>query len=135
MAGRWDAVSTVVRERAGGSTLAFAQAHYSLATGALPPKGRGSTARVLDEVGRAACKAVIAWRSHDYARAADLLAPVRPRLWRIGGSHAQRDLFTLILLDCAIRSGRRSLASAVLSERNRLRPNGRLPANLTAIKE
>jgi hypothetical protein len=53
----------------------------------------------------------------------------------LGGSHAQRDLFVLILLDCALRAGRKSLAQSVVAERARLRPRGRLPARLTAVKE
>jgi hypothetical protein len=59
------------------------------------------------------------------------LAPVRKDLWRIGGSHAQRDLFTLILIDSATRSGDASLAAALRAERARQRPAGKLPARLS----
>jgi hypothetical protein len=90
---------------------------------------------VHDAVGRALCEAMVAWRSGDYGRAADLLAPVRGKLAAVGGSHAQRDLFVLILLDSALKSGRKTLARPVLAERARLRPRGTLPARLTAIRE
>ncbi|MGH8704876.1 MAG: tetratricopeptide repeat protein, partial [Burkholderiales bacterium] len=74
--------------------------------------------------------AVVAWRVGDHARAVELLAPARARLWRIGGSHAQRDLFTLILIDAAMRSGQQALAREVRAERAAQRPNGRLPRRL-----
>ena len=56
-------------------------------------------------------------------------------LRRIGGSHAQRDLFTLILLDAAMKTGNPALAKTLRAERAALRPNGTLPPQLTAIKE
>jgi len=71
----------------------------------------------------------------DYSRAAGLLAPVRKDIWKIGGSHAQRDLFTLILMDSALKTGKRDLLKTLRAERAALRPNGSLPAQLTAVKE
>lgn len=134
--GRWDAVANVVRELAGGSVLAFVDAHYALALGAVPPlQERGSTGRVHGAVGRAACDAAVAWRAKDHARVIARLAPVRHELHRIGGSHAQRDLFTLILLDSAMKTGNLPLAKTLRAERAALRPNGALPPQLTAIKE
>jgi hypothetical protein len=133
---RWNAAAKVVRDQAGGSVLAFVDAHYALALGSVPPlEDHGTTARVHSAVGRAVCEGVVAWRGRDYARAAELLAPVRGNLWRIGGSHAQRDLFILILLGSALKTGNKALARAVLSERAALRPGGRLPPQLTAVKE
>ena len=133
---RWDAVAKVVSEQAGGSVMAFVDAHYSLALGSVPPlEDHGTTARVHAAVGRAVCEGVVAWRGMDHARAAQWLAPVRKDLWKLGGSHAQRDVFTLILLDSALKSGDKGLAKAVLSDRAVLKPGGRLPPQLTAIKE
>ena len=133
---RWDAVAKVVSEQAGGSVMAFVDAHYSLALGSVPPlEDHGTTARVHAAVGRAVCEGVVAWRGKDHVRAAQLLAPVRKDLWKLGGSHAQRDVFTLILLDSALKSGDKGLAKAVLSDRAVLKPGGRLPPQLTAIKE
>jgi tetratricopeptide (TPR) repeat protein len=134
--GRWDAAAKVVREQAGGSVLAFVDAHYALALGSVPPlENHGTTARVHSAVGRAVCEGVVAWRGKDYTRAAELLAPVRKDLWKLGGSHAQRDLFILILLGSSLKSGNKTLASAVLAERAALRPGGKLPPQLTSIKE
>lgn len=134
--GRWDAAAKVVREQAGGTVLAFVDAHYALALGSVPPlTHQGTTARVHAVVGRAACEGAVAWRGGDYARAATLLAPVRNDLWKIGGSHAQRDLFILLLLDSALKTGNQALAATLRTERAALRPNGRLPGQLTAVKE
>jgi tetratricopeptide (TPR) repeat protein len=133
---RWDAAAKVVREQAGGSVMAFVDAHYALALGAVPPlEDRGTTARVHALAGRAVCEAVVAWRGKDYARAAALLAPARKDFWKLGGSHAQRDLFVLILVDSALKSGNRTLAKAVLAERAQRRPGAALPPQLTVIKE
>jgi hypothetical protein len=129
--GRWDAAAKVVGEQAGGSVLAFVDAHYALALGAVPPlENRGSTARIHTAVGRALCEAAVAWRAKDPARVVERLAPVRGELWRIGGSHAQRDLFLLLLLDAAIKTRDRGLAQSLRAERAVLRPNGSLPARL-----
>jgi tetratricopeptide (TPR) repeat protein len=129
---RWGAAAKVVGDQAGGSVLAFVDAHYALALGAVPAlEERGTTARVHGAVGRAACEAAVAWRAKDHARVVARLAPVRKQLWRIGGSHAQRDLFTLILLDAALKSGERGLAKTLRAERAALRPNGVLPRQLT----
>ena len=133
---RWDAAAKVVRDQAGGSVMAFVDAHYALALGSVPPLlDSGTTARVHAAAGRAVCDGVVAWRGRDYARAAEMLAPVRKDLWKLGGSHAQRDLFILILLGSALKTGNHALAKAVLSERAALRPGGKLPPQLTSIKE
>lgn len=130
---RWEAAAQVVREQSGGSVLAFVDAHYALATGAAPADGaRGTTARVHDQVGRATCDAMAAWRRAEYQRVTALLGPVRGALWRLGGSHAQRDLFALLLLDAAVRTGDQTLAAAVRAERAALRPGATLPARLAA---
>jgi tetratricopeptide (TPR) repeat protein len=134
--GRWDAAAAVVREQAGGSVLAFVDAHYALALGAVPPlEGRGTTGRVHGAVGSALCEAAVAWRAKDHARVVARLAPVHKELRRIGGSHAQRDLFILLLLDSALKTNDTTLARTLLAERAAQRPAGKLPRNLTAVKE
>jgi len=133
---RWDAAAKLVREQGGNSVMAFVDAHYALALGSVPSlEEHGTTARVHSAVGRAVCEGVVAWRGRDYARAAALLGPARKDFWKLGGSHAQRDLFVLILLASALKSGNKSLADAVRAERAALRPGGRLPGQLTSVKE
>ncbi len=62
---------------------------------------------------------------HDgrYAEAVDLLLPARADLWRMGGSHAQRDVVDWTLSEAAIRSQQRDIALALAHERLGLRPD------------
>ena len=46
-----------------------------------------------------------------------MLRPIRNRAHRFGGSHAQRDLIDLTLIEAAKRSGQTGLASALVAER------------------
>jgi hypothetical protein len=67
-------------------------------------------------------EAILAYRRGDFGRCVDHLAPIRRQLVRIGGSHAQRDLFAQMLIDAALRCGRAPLARSLLDERLALRP-------------
>ena len=78
------------------------------------------------DVGHAATLAVRAFGQGDYARAAALLRSVRSGAHRFGGSHAQRDLIDLTLLEAAARSGDRPLAAALAAERLALKPQSPL---------
>lgn len=74
--------------------------------------------RFLREVGLAATHGVIAHGKGDYARAVDLLRPVRSASFAMGGSVAQRDLLDLTLIDAARRSGQAALSTALQQERD-----------------
>ncbi|MNT81817.1 hypothetical protein D3C72_2214550 [compost metagenome] len=52
----------------------------------------------------------------------DLLRDVRLIAHRFGGSHAQRDVLGLTLVEAALRDGARSLAKALTAERMALKP-------------
>jgi hypothetical protein len=71
----------------------------------------------------ALAEGVAAFAHGDYSRAADALAPMRADVVRIGGSHAQRDLFEETLLEALLRAGRRDEALALLTERLDRRPS------------
>ncbi|MEL7029357.1 MAG: tetratricopeptide repeat protein [Pseudomonadota bacterium] len=64
------------------------------------------------EVGLPAAQALMAYADGAYAEAAEGLAAVLPRMYRAGGSHAQRDLFDLIRLEALIRAGEAEAESA-----------------------
>ena len=53
----------------------------------------------------------------EYARAAQVLEPVCPQLVRIGGSHAQREVFEDTLLEAYLRAEQFAKAAAMLEER------------------
>jgi tetratricopeptide (TPR) repeat protein len=136
---RWHELAAKAEMRIGDHLLAFADAHYMLALAAdrrddaaermlasMRAFGRRQTpsqAPVVAEVAVPACQALLAASQGAYDRAVDLLLPVRYGLWRLGGSHAQRDLFAQILIQAALKSGRLTLARALLSERTASRPN------------
>ena len=63
-----------------------------------------------------AAEAAIAHRKGEHQRVADLLMPVRHQLWQMGGSHAQRDLFFLLLADAAKELDRSDLLAIVLHD-------------------
>jgi predicted Zn-dependent protease len=56
------------------------------------------------------------------AEAVERLLPVRSRSYRIGGSHAQRDLVQLTVVGAALASGNGRLARALAAERTEQKP-------------
>ena len=138
---RWAAVAAKARGQLAARILVFIDAHYALALAAAKDEqaaaelvgavracasgGTGTTAAVAAEVGADLCAGLLAYRAGDFGAAVERLAPLRARMRRIGGSHAQRDLFAQILVDAATRAGRREVARAVLEERTAARPGQR----------
>jgi hypothetical protein len=77
----------------------------------------GANAEMTRVVARPACEAAIDYCEGRYAAAAEKLVAVRDGASRFGGSHAQRDLLTLTLIDAATRAGLRGLARHYANER------------------
>ena len=86
---------------------------------------RGTNHGIARAVGQAVVEAIAAFAAGDFGRAADLLLPVRYDIWRMGGSHAQRDLFAQTLIAAAMAAERWPLARALLAERVALKPASR----------
>lgn len=143
--GRWQALADLWEAAGTPGLYAFNDLHMMMAfVGA----GRaGAQQRVLaaqDEalqrdddnahftqaVGRHAARAVQAFGDGDFARAAQLLRRIRSGAHRFGGSHAQRDVLDLTLLEAARRGGQDRLAAGLAIERLALRPRSRGPAPL-----
>ncbi|QYY28074.1 tetratricopeptide repeat protein [Cupriavidus pinatubonensis] len=82
----------------------------------------GTNAMMSREVGVPVADALIAFEDGDYATAIDLLMPARLIANRFGGSHAQRDVINLTLIEAALRGGRANLAQALCAERAALKP-------------
>src|SRR5262249_36011753 len=72
-------------------------------------------------VGSALGAAILAHRAGDWAEVISRLSPIRSRIRRIGGSHAQRDLFEEMLIDAALKSDP-ALARRLLAGRLAARP-------------
>jgi len=80
-------------------------------------RGEGDNAAFAGEVGRDAALAVLAFAKGDHADAVRLLRPLRNHAHRFGGSHAQRDLIDLTLIEAASLAGQSALAEALRAER------------------
>lgn len=93
--------------------------------------GAGDNREFTRDVGRSLIDAVIAFAAGDYRRTIELILPVRYKVIRIGGSHAQRDLITQTLIVAAERAGDWRLAQALLSERIAARPTERVQRQYT----
>ncbi|MCK6453352.1 MAG: tetratricopeptide repeat protein [Alphaproteobacteria bacterium] len=134
---RWDELAESWAPRAGEAYYAFNDAHAMmtlvasgrereadrlLANVVASAAGSGTNAMMAREVGVPVCRALHAFGRGDYDTAIDLLMPVRAIAHRFGGSHAQRDLLSLTLIEAALRAGRGRLARALLAERTELKP-------------
>ena len=136
-ASRWEPIADLWAERSGDAFWPLLDVHAMMAfAGAgrdaeadglvrcMESAAKGSTkgASVVREVALPAARAVLAFGREQYARAADLAAPVRTDLWRLGGSRAQRDTLDLMVLEAAIRGGRGRLAQTIVAERKAAAP-------------
>lgn len=88
----------------------------------------GSNDAMTAQVGHPLCQALQAFGNADYARAVELIRPVRGVANRFGGSHAQRDVIDLTLIEAAFRDGQTGLAQALSNERMALKPTSPLNA-------
>jgi hypothetical protein len=73
-------------------------------------------------VGLPVCAAIRAFGAGRHAEAVAAIEPARDGAFRFGGSHAQRDVLTLTLIQAAIRSGQLSLARHYIAERTVHKP-------------
>jgi tetratricopeptide (TPR) repeat protein len=139
---RWQAVAEQWLTHADDHVLVFNDLHIALAVSraktpgamerllssidAYVAEGESDNRSFTRDVGRALIDAVFAFAAGDYRRCIDLILPLRYKIIRIGGSHAQRDLVTQTLIVAAERAGDWRLARALLSERIAIRPTPRV---------
>lgn len=114
------------------SAQRFDLAQRTIATLESRAAGTDTNAMMSREVGLPLALALVAFARGDYAGTIGLLQPLRTVAHRFGGSHAQRDLLSLTLLEAALRSGQTSLARALASERTQLKPTSPFNWQLTA---
>jgi hypothetical protein len=90
---------------------------------ALDPADAGRTNHLMArEVGLPLMRGLLALARGDADGAADLIAPVRNAVARLGGSQVQHDLIDQTLLAAAARGGRRALGRALVNERCLAKP-------------
>ena len=71
------------------------------------------------------CAGAAAFAQGDYDAAADTLGAALPELARLGGSHAQREVFEDTYIAACLRAGRHDRAAERLSARLTRRPSAR----------
>jgi hypothetical protein len=80
---------------------------------------------VWQDVCMPAGRGLVAWARGDHAQAVRELGQALPRMLEIGGSHAQRDLFSQIHFDAMVRSGHLAGAQNLLQPLIRSQPESR----------
>ncbi|HSS66864.1 MAG TPA: tetratricopeptide repeat protein [Gammaproteobacteria bacterium] len=136
--GRWTELGEKSAARVGDQLMVFPDAHFVLSlagagkTEALAEMLRSmrdcagrpgvTESLIAAEVGVSLCEALAAWYESLYALVVDRLMPVRYQIPRIGGSHAQRDMFWQMLIAACLRCDRLKEARALLCERTALKP-------------
>lgn len=143
---RWEKLADLWEHRMGDAYYAFNDAHAMLAfvaTGRIRSiqtllqvmesrvAAGGTNGRMTWEVGLPLCRALEAFGEGDYSKTVDILQPLRLIAHRFGGSHAQRDLLHLTLIEAALRGRRLTLARALLAERTALKPGSAANWQLT----
>ncbi|XP_028415798.1 tetratricopeptide repeat protein 38-like [Dendronephthya gigantea] len=94
---------------------------------------QGTNCEVTKEVGLKMCEAFEYFDQENYAKCTELLAPLKYKFVKIGGSNAQRDVFHQLLIHSAMRSPLKShqcLARGLLAERKAMKENSPLTDRL-----
>jgi len=95
-------------------------------------QGSGTNAAMTREVGLPVCVALAAFGRGEWDVVIEMLRPVRLVAQRFGGSHAQRDILSLTLIEAALRGGESKLARALAAERTQVKPTSPFNWRLTA---
>ena len=135
---RWQLLAKLWDGHADGRLCLFADVHAAMSAiragrgadldalrGAMRRTAASGTeaAAAYRDIGLPAVDGLAAYAAGDFARAAEMLLAARPHLWRLGGSHAQRDVIDWTLAEAAIRAGARDIAIGLANERLGLRPS------------
>ncbi|MEO1000706.1 MAG: tetratricopeptide repeat protein, partial [Pseudomonadota bacterium] len=134
---RWEELGALSAGRVEDGQLMFADLHYMLALIRTDRAGEAEAlaariardARTLDHdqhevaavAGLPAARGLVAFRAGAHETALDDLTRALDTLPRIGGSHAQRDVFWRLTIEAALRAGAHAKAEALLLRRLRER--------------
>jgi len=133
---RWEELAQLSDKRAEDGCNVFADLHYLLALlnggkrlGAerlmkslhTTSAADGDLARIAKDAGQPAALGLEQFRLGNYGSAFMHLNTARSNMPRIGGSHAQRDVFERMTIDAGIRAGLAADAQKLLNERMKLR--------------
>ncbi|MEM6487583.1 MAG: tetratricopeptide repeat protein [Pseudomonadota bacterium] len=128
---RWDELADLAERHVEPGCVVFADLHYHLALEAAGRRGAADAMlsrlaadaacrehdmhEVAAIAGQPAAEGLTAFRAGHYERAFDRLRAVRGRLHEVGGSHAQRDVFSRLMIEAGIRAGRYAEAETELA--------------------
>jgi Tfp pilus assembly protein PilF len=133
----WAEVATHARQHFPRAGIHFADVHAALAEGAAgdgdAAERRVGDSRARHDAGRLPqgpvvpelCAGAAAFARGDYPGAIARLGGALPELARIGGSHAQREVFEDTYIVACLRAGERDKAAARLAARLARRPSAR----------
>uniref|UniRef100_A0A8C8M567 Tetratricopeptide repeat protein 38 n=1 Tax=Oncorhynchus tshawytscha TaxID=74940 RepID=A0A8C8M567_ONCTS len=150
---RWRELQQLTEPHTDDHVLLFNDLHFLMSSlGAKESGGAAQSQRLLEglreranvpeenyqhllagSVGLPMCQALLEYDQGNYSRAVELLQPIRYRMMEIGGSDAQRDVFNLLLIHAAMKSGvthHQKLARCLLVEREATKPNSPLTDRL-----
>jgi hypothetical protein len=113
-----DLHAAMVELRSGNEALVDRRLGWMRATAASDEEA----APIYRDVGIPLVEGFTAFHKGAYGKAVELLYPVRHDVWRMGGSHAQRDVVEWTLNTAALRSRQRVIALALAYERLGTRP-------------
>ncbi len=141
---RWSGLADAAERHAGDGIMAFADAHYMMALAksgrneaaaamldslAERAGGSGDQARVTADVGLPVCRATLALCRGQAEDAAEILLPLRDHIYRLGGSHAQRDVWAQMICRTVLDAGRFSDARGLLAQRTAIKANSPIAWN------
>ena len=137
---RWERLAQLASERIGDHGLAFADAHYALALSGAQQLAaaegfvrsmrtaattrQGLYASVAAEIGVPLAEGIVALGSGLPMTAVEKRLPIAPAFVRLGGSHAQRDIFRQVLIEAALQCDE-PLARVLLDHCLSVRPGNR----------
>ena len=136
---RWDGLAVYAEQQIGDHVLSFTDLHSFMTLAAMDKrdvmskymsslKGFGTSegnycASITESLVIPICEGLAAFESGDFELAVEKLWPLRDQWAGIGGSHAQRDIFTQILIESTINAGQYQRARTLLSQRLTIRSN------------
>ncbi len=143
---RWQALAANWTPKAGAGNYAFNDVHAMMAfvgAGLDRPartlletqnetmRGDDDNAAFTRDVGHPLTLAIKAFGEGDYSDVVRRIRPILAIAHRFGGSHAQRDVIDLTLIEAALRAGDAALAAALTAERALARPGSPLSGLLS----
>ena len=133
---RWKPFAAIARERVKGMNMPFTEPHLALALAATKDKdaaqvqldrlkiqAQGDESKLFGEVVIPLIEGLHAFADGDYPLVIAKIEPIQARIIGIGGSYAQRDVFTDTLFEAAYRSGDTERYGRYLHERIARRPD------------